>query len=273
MWSENSVQEQVLQYVPLWAVTKTQSKFAARYGVMRGLAFVLAAEIGKPQLVQRGLPFNTAEKSVQWFKGLPAKLQAVADAEKKAATQPESREAKEALADALAAAGLLDQAIAALGEVAEKLPTGSDERIGIEFKRATLARQKFDFELAGKLYESVVPALLEKKDERAVAGVLDWSSILTSARKADKARELLLKAVEIFPKHERKPEMRVRAATCRFSMPTPDYKDIAAELRKIAADGPEDNTWVKSALKTAQALESRAERAKPAEEKKPENTK
>lgn len=261
----------MLQYVPLWAVTKTSPKLAAKYGVLRGLAFVIAAEVGRPQLIQRGMPFNDAEKSVQWFKGLPAKLQAVADAEKKVAAQPDRREAKEALADAQIAAGLLDNAIATLGEIAEKLPTGGDERIGIEFKRATLARLKFDFERAGTLYASVVPALLEKKDERAVAGVLDWSTILCSARKADQARELLLKAIDAFPNHERRPEMRLRAATCRLSMPAPDYGDIAAELRKVAADGPEGDIWVKSALKTAEALERRAQRAKPAEERKPES--
>lgn len=258
MWEDKTVQAEVLKYVPLWAVTKTQGPLAAKYGVMRGAALVVADAPGSTLLVQRGIPFTNTEKALAWFGGIAGKLQAVNEAKAKCAATPEDTQARTALAEAYAVAGRLDDAIAAFGEVAARHAAGSDERISIEFKRAGLATQKSDFELAGKLYESVVPALIEKRDERAVTGATNWASILISARKADKAREVLLKVVQTFPKHERRSELRVRAATCRISMPKPDYADIAKELRGIAEGAADNDTWAKNALRTAEALEKRA---------------
>lgn len=258
MWEDKSVQAEVLKYIPLWAVTKTQGPLAAKYGVMRGAALVVADAPGSTLMVQRGIPFQNTEKALAWFGTIAAKVKAVDEAKAKCAAAPDDASAKTRLAEVLAQAGRLDDSIAAFGEVAARHEPGSDERISIEFKRAGLATQKGDYDLAGKLYEAVVPALIEKKDDRAVQGATNWAVILTSARKADKAREVLLKVVEAFPKHEKRSELRVRAATCRISMPKPDYADIAKELRGIAEGAAESDTWAKNALRTAEALEKRA---------------
>jgi tetratricopeptide (TPR) repeat protein len=262
-------------FVPLMIDVDKDRDTAQKYGVRAMPTFVILSSEGEEEMRQRGAPFRTPEDARDWFGRILGGLDNVTAHEEAYAENGDSLEHGMRLAGTYNDLGRGKDALEIYEKFEDQLDPEAENYVDIRLAHAdaltsTITREN-RAEVAprlAKIYESVVPQLIEAKDERAIEPGMMVARIKAMVGNDPAAgREGMLKLAEVFPESSHIWEMRTHAAL--FAQRAGDSDTAKAEYQAIIKDAEEAEADDKQFVRIAKQL--LAELEKPEEVEVEEN--
>ncbi len=254
VWSDKAVGERVAKdFVPVKLDGDKEAALKKQFEITAYPTIILAEADGSVIVKQVGAAFATPEAAIIWLDEklkTPGLLDGLVEAAKK---NPQDPMAQKALADAYFKAGRKEDA-AKVYAIAEKLL--EDALIDVKLRQCESLIAKRDSEAVKEVLDELLPKLLKKKDERAIAPTLTFANLIARmVEKKDpaKAREMVLALIEAFPEHKRIIEFRCNAAL--YAHLNGEHDVARKEAQAVVDAGPAEDVWVDRAKRLIAAID------------------
>jgi tetratricopeptide (TPR) repeat protein len=218
---------------------------AAAYRISAVPTFIILDVEGKEEFRHVGVPFRTPDAATGWIGRVTGGLENVSSHEAAYAENEDSFEHGIRLARTYSDLGRDSEALRLFDKFEDELDSDADDYVDIRLAHGdallgTLTQEN-QAELAPRLasiYGSVVPSLIEDKDERAIdPGMLLARIKVVVDNDLEAGRKQLLKLAETFPDTDKIWEIRVFAAV--YAMHAGNADVAKAELESVIEDAEE----------------------------------